>query len=258
MNIKVYNFDKITLVNVFVLLFFLRGIAQTSSETPDGVEFLKRIEYNIHSSGIYNVAGKTETEKLFFGDFNAMIEFCILPSFEGAYGFRVFKDSSNNYIIENKRIANWDTVRTQLSKEFPSISINGYQESSMTKEEKDKIAAHNMEMFDKQHKECYHRYEIVNQSVPVSNLFVEKLYKTIMTTIDNFTGKGKPRGIMDGYRAIFRCVVEDEVWTFNIRCPSGKIEQLTNICQQIIKDMETNHVNESEYVELLNNIHRNE
>jgi hypothetical protein len=247
-----YNFNKITLMIVVVLLFLVRGLAQQASfDTPEGRKFLKRIENNIYVSGIYNLDSKTDLEKLFFGDTNVMIEFFILPSFEGAYGFRVFKDSLNNHIIENKCIANWDTVWVQLSEEFPSISIKSDKEFSMTKEEKGKIGAHNREMFNKRYKECLNRYKIVSQSVTVNNLFAEKLYESVITAVDNFRMKGKPAPIMDGYRVIFRCVVEDEVWTLSIQEPAGKIEQLTNICKRIVEDMETNNVNESEYIELL-------
>jgi hypothetical protein len=111
-------------------------------------------------SGMYNMESKTDIEKLFFGDFNAMIEFCILPSFEGAYGFRVFKDSLNKYIIENKRITNWDTVMSIMSKKFPSISIKSDKVSSISEEEMSKIIVHNREMWSKRQEEILNLYEI--------------------------------------------------------------------------------------------------
>jgi hypothetical protein len=227
------------------------GLSQSDIEHPTGRRFLKRVEYNTYASGVYNIDSKTDTEKLFFGDFNAMVEFFILPSFEGAYGFRVFKDSLNKYVIENKRIVNWDTVMSQVQRKFPSISIKSDKISSTSKEEMSKIIAHNKEMWNKQQEERLNLYKIESQSFPVSNKFAEKLHETIVAVIYNFSGKGKPLGILDGYRVIFRCVVEDEVWTFNIQNPVGEIERLTDICQRIIK----HSVNESEYIELLNNIH---
>ncbi|MDR2406808.1 MAG: hypothetical protein LBE13_01650 [Bacteroidales bacterium] len=68
---------------------------------------------------MYNLKSKTDIEKLFFEDINAMVEFFVEPSIEGAYdsrspyGFRVMRDSLNaGYIIENKRMSNSGAVET--------------------------------------------------------------------------------------------------------------------------------------------------
>jgi hypothetical protein len=229
----------------------LAGLAQKNLESPDGRPFLKRIEYNSISFGLPNVNSKTDIEKLFFGDYNAMVEFFVEPSFENPYGFRVVRDSLNNYIIENKRVSNWDTVRSQLSKEFPSIGINAYQIHLMTKEERDKIGDHNREMFAKQRKESLSRYEVTNQSVCVSNLFAAKLHETVVAAIDNFVGKEEPAVIMDGYEVTFRCVVGMEVWTLIVHLPKDEILQLTDICKQLIDDIQSGNVDESKILQTM-------
>jgi hypothetical protein len=245
MKMIVYQCNKkIATVFIFLVLIPLIGLSQLNFGHRDGRKFLKRIEYNFGGGGLYNFDCKTDIERLFFGDFNAMVEFFIRPSFEGAYGFRILKDSSNNFIVEHKRISNWDTVWSQLDKEFPRIVINADKERSMTEEERDKIATHNREMYDKKYNESLYRYKIVNQFVPVSNLFVEKLHELFVTAIDNFVGKGTPLSILDGYRVTFRCVIEDEVWTLTIHNPKNEILKLVDVCNQMIKDIKTNNVNE--------------
>ncbi|GHT63379.1 hypothetical protein AGMMS50239_19210 [Bacteroidia bacterium] len=87
--------------------------------------------------------------------------------------------------------------------------------------------------------------------MPVNNLFAEKLHETFVASITDFVGKGRPAGIRDGYSATFRCVVEDEVWTLTIQVPQGEFLKLTDICKQIMENIETNTLNESKYVELL-------
>jgi hypothetical protein len=137
-------------------------------DTGDGRKFLKRVENNLLNnakiifngkiSRMYNLQSKTDTEKLLFGKINAMVEFFIEPSFEGAYGFRIVKDSLNaDYTIEHRYISNWDTVSSELSKEFPGIGVEADKVSSLTQEDFRKMAAHNREMSDKRQKESLGR-----------------------------------------------------------------------------------------------------
>jgi hypothetical protein len=244
-------FNKKPLICVFFILTSLTVLAQTSFENPDGRPFLKRIEYNSIGFGLPNVKSKTEIEKLFFSDFNAMVEFFVLPSFEGAYGFRIFQDSSNNYIIENKRVSNWDIVWSQLREEFPSISIKARELDSMMKKDRDSIKYHNREIFDKQMKESFSRYEVTNQSFRVSDLLATKLHETVVMVIDNFVGKGEPAVIRDGYKVTFRCVIGVEVWTLTVHSPKDEILKLTDICKQLITDIQSGNVDESKYITLM-------
>ncbi|GHT63376.1 hypothetical protein AGMMS50239_19200 [Bacteroidia bacterium] len=106
------NCNKKAALSCFLLLFLsLTGFAQqirVESESPAGRKFSKRVEYNFGSGGLNNFNSKTDIEKLFFGNFNATIEFFIETSSEheeGPYGFRVFPDSlKTGYVIESKRI----------------------------------------------------------------------------------------------------------------------------------------------------------
>jgi hypothetical protein len=230
-------------------------------DTGDGRKFLKRVENNLLNnakiisngkiSRMYNLQSKTDTEKLLFGKINAMVEFFIEPSFEGAYGFRIVKDSLNaDYMIEHKYISNWDTVSSELSKEFPGIGVEADTVSSLTQEDFRKMAAHNREMSDKRQKESLGRYKIDDQSLSVSNLFAEKLYETVTVAIKNFVMKGDPAGILDGNTVTFRCVVGDEVWTLTIHEPDNELLRLTDLCNQLIEDIKAHNVNEANYIAL--------
>jgi hypothetical protein len=210
-----------------LLILLLVSITEVSfsqygeiGDTGDGRTFLKRVENNLLSNGkiisngkisrIYNLKSKTDIEKLFFGDINAMVEFfvqpSIEPSFKKPYGFRIMRDSLNvSYIIENKRISDLNVVETV--------------------------------------------------SYPVKkDVFTEKLYSTIKSTIKHFVMKGEPASILDGSTVTFRCVVEDEVWTLTIHEPDREIFQLPNICEQLIADIQSKNVDETKYITLFENI----
>jgi hypothetical protein len=262
--------NKVVLVSLLVFIV-QESFPQTidNLNTGEGQRFLKRIENNFINNwaqinngkedGFYNFDSKTYLEKLFFGDCNAKVEFFINPSFESVYGFRIVRDSSDiSYILEIKRISNWKEVEEKLAKEFPSKSFPVEQILSVSKEEIEQTSLHNGEIYKKRLKESLKLYRVNTQAFAVNSNFVEQLYKTIMEAIDNFAVKGTPAVAKDGYFATFRCVVKDEVWTLTIHLPEGDIKNLTNICKQIIEDIETNTFKESKYVELLDNIHEKE
>ena len=100
---------------IFACSFFILSItiafSQEAKECSTGGPFLKRIEYNqTVNVGMYNMKSKSNIEKLFFGDFNAMTEFCYEPSsvFNPCIpsGFRITKDPLNSsYVLEVKHIS---------------------------------------------------------------------------------------------------------------------------------------------------------
>ncbi|MDR2423391.1 MAG: hypothetical protein LBD59_01535 [Prevotellaceae bacterium] len=254
---------KKNLLLIFLVLTIQTGYSQDTQigDTGNGRNFIKRIEPNLlHKAMIingktycsYNLKSKTDIEKLLFGDINAKVEFVITPSFEGSYGMRLVKDSLNTgYLLEIKRIINWAEINSQLEKEFPLIGFGLGQIDTVSKEQEKRAVRHNRAMLVKHDEERLKRYSVARQSIAVKNKFAEKLYGTIFSIIKNFVMKGDPAEIFDGYDATFRCVVDDEVWTLTIQNPDGVIEQLTNICNLIIKDVEANTFNESKHIESL-------
>jgi hypothetical protein len=242
---------KISSVLIFVLFLAQTGIAQSNSESSVGYDFVKRIEYNVRGPG-YNLKGKTELEKLFFGDFNAELEFFINPSFEGAYGFRLVGDSlKTSYFLEVKYINNFNEVTALLAKKYPTKGFSAKEMSSISKEEIDYASQHNNAMFKKQQEESFLRYKIETMDYSITNDFAEKLYSVVVATIQNFKGKGAPLSIcLDGFSVTFRCTVEDELWTLTVHLPTDKTLRLTDICKQLFADVQSKNVDESHYIAL--------
>jgi hypothetical protein len=76
----------------------------------------------------------------------------------------------------------------------------------------------------------------------------------MVSFIDNFKARGTPpSSTCTGCPSVtFSAVVKDEVWSLWIYEPQGNALKMANLCRQIITDVETNTLNESKYVELLN------
>lgn len=102
--------NRIVLISA---LFLLPFSWIQSAGNNDGL-FLKRIENNYINNitvelpngkegGMYNVQSKRGNERLFFGDFNARVEYFIDPSFRPLIGFRIYRDSLDLcYLFEVK------------------------------------------------------------------------------------------------------------------------------------------------------------
>jgi len=213
----------------------------------DGGHFVKKIEYNVQSQHDrkHNLNSKGNIEKLFFGDFNASVEFYYLPSSEAAYkeaysSFRIVSGVSNtSHRLEVKYISNYEEAQKEARKKHPTIGYN------LTTE-------HNKVALVKQNEESLKLYKIETLSFPISNQFVERLYKKMGVFIGNFKAKGVPPVIFDGYWVTFRTVVEDEVWSLNIHMPQGDALKMSDLCRKIISDAFDNQLDESKYITVLN------
>ena len=96
------------------------------------------------------------------------------------------------------------------------------------------------------------RYNIESLTFPVSPQFAEELHKKMVSFIGNFKGKGVPRRIIGGHSVVFRNVVDDEVWSLNIRNPKGY--PLKELCMQILTNARANELDESKYMAVLNTL----
>ena len=216
--------------------FFISSVFPQDIEFGGG-RFVKRVEYNliVYEDG-YNVDSKGEIEKLFFGDFNALVEFSFLPSSEAAFvnqpsGFRIVKGKSKtSYVLEVKYISNYEEAQEEASKNYP-ISLGMSAEQN--------------------HKYMLKLLKVETKSFPVSNQFAEKLYEKMVLLIDNFKAKGVPPMILDGYSVVFRNVVEDEVWSLSIHMPKGDALKMADLCRQIITDADAKKPDESKYLSVL-------
>lgn len=211
----------------------------------------------------YNFESKSNLELLFFGDINARLEYFVDPSFEGNSGLRLIRDSTDtSFLLEVKRIVNMEEVQKQINEEFPSKGFSTQreldsilaQEARMTEEDKERRALENGIRNQKIRKERYKRYQIQIRSAPVSDAFADALYAKFISTIDNFTMKGRPPYAGDGDSMTFRVVVDDDVWTLTIHNPRAEnIRKLIDLCNRMIADVEAGTFDETEYIKLLDN-----
>ena len=209
--------------------------------------------------GVDNIESKSPLEKVLFGNTNAKVEFVVEPSFEGAYGIRVIKDSSEtSSSLEVKRIINWKEVEKQMQKAFP---VKGYtiQELNAKIAEREKMSEEERELSilksrirnEKREKESLKRYQVQTFIIPISDLFAEKLYAKFVSFIDDFKAKElEPNLLMgDGETTVFRCIVDQEIWTLSIPFKTEeKARELSDLCKRIIEDAEAGRFDESKYI----------
>ena len=79
-------------------------------------------------------------------------------------------------------------------------------------------------------------FKVEIKSIPISSQFAEKLYKMMVSFIENSKAKGIPPIILDGYSVSFLTVVADEVWSLRIHMPGGNAYTMANLCMKIISD----------------------
>ena len=198
--------------------------------------FLKRIENNMFS-GQFNLAGKGDFEKRFFGDFNARIEFFDNPDHnQDASGFRIVKKNLLN-ILEVKYISNFEDIEKMFEEKLKSAwASRNAVESRKIREEKEKL------------------YNIATRFIPISNQFAEKFYEIMVSFIINFeaTEVDDPDIVpvfRGGDPVTFRAVVKAELWSFSIyHTKDGHVRKMANLCREIITDIRVNKFSESKYI----------
>ena len=244
--------------NLFITVALSQNVDHNAGDNYIGGHFVKRIEYNliIEGSGkyrnLYNLKGKEGFEKLFFGDFNAPLEFFYSPSFDSDFGFRIVRDSLGATILEIKYISNYkESLKVVLDK-YPPIGISPYSLTPLYKDYQDSIRELNRSMSSKRNEEIHKLYKLETFSFSISTQFAEKLYERMVLFIDNFKAKGVPSIIEDGYSVTFRTVVDDEVWSLWIHQPESNALKMADLCRQIITDAIENQFDESKYMSVLN------
>ena len=171
--------------------------------------------------GQYNLNGKGNIEKLFFGDFNAMVEFYYCSPYQGEYGFRIIKKNLL-YVLEVKHISNFDEIREKKSEERLKLC---------------KIEVH---------------------TYPINTQFAEDLYKNMVSCISNFEAKivSDPNLvpiIRGGYSVTFRTVIDKAVlWSLWVQNPNENALRMTDLCKQIAADAKADKLDETAYITVLN------
>ncbi|MDE5945660.1 MAG: hypothetical protein K2G93_08800 [Rikenella sp.] len=254
---------KPLLFSIFTL-FLLSPTVAAGQESHEGRTFLKRIENNYANNvivelpngktdGMYNLNGKSAIEKLLFGQFNAPVECYYDPSGEvspnGPQGVRIYRDSTERWVMEVKRIPNFREVNAASEREFPIRSIRWNEKLSDS--ETVEIRQRNREMAARQNEQRLDRYRVESQTVPLSDTLAARLYDRTVRTIDTYVSPGKPLMICDGYSVVFRTVVGNDLWTFRIDNPTEEPERLSDLFRAMIADVEAGRFDEAKYLDML-------
>lgn len=241
---------------LFVLLPNLEIMAQQIDPDPESFEFKKTVEPAMIAHGLHNTKGKNASHQKFFSGYNSKVEFFMNHSFKGSSGFRIDSLDECNYRLEVKWISNRQEVLEKLRKEFPLKSIKAGESFTLTEEEKKEIAKYNRRQTEEMYSKASEKYEIETKEISVSKSLGDKLYEITTLLIDSHVNKEIPRISKDGYTAIFRCVVGEEVWDFSAKNPSGIFKEMTNICTRIVESVKENGdgINENEYISLLDTL----
>ncbi len=245
----------------------LKGQIALSQNTDHagGGHFTKRIDYNVNLKGFkdgdnsYNLDGKSILDRILFENINSPVEFVFEDSSEGedeVLAFRIVRDfSTDSFRLEIMRIPDIQKMCNAVN--FISMKINKINLPSefiktVSLEGRDMILTHNREVDRMRlNDDVYKLYRPKSKIFRIKNEFAEKLHDKMAALIDNFKAKGVPPIIMDGYSVTFRTVVEDEVWSLKIHAPRGNARRMSDFCKQIILDADANILDETKYIELL-------
>jgi hypothetical protein len=261
----IFNKTDTSIMKKIVIISFLCGFfipVTLSQNVENDGDFLKRIEYNLIEKGgfefnefttcdVYNLNSKGYKEKLLFGNFNAPVEI-----FFGEAGFRVVRDSlDTSYILEIKRISNYEEASEETREKRHLIDVPVEVLNELPRDAFNLIYDYNSNIaINKRYfEELPKHLKVETLSLAISDRFAERLYGKMVSFIDNFKARGVPpsRTCIDCSSVTFRTVVEDEVWSLWIYEPQGNALKMSNLCRQIMTDVETNTLDESKYAGLL-------
>ena len=247
---------KLSVIIFYWIFFTLFMFSQSSRES-----FRVNMEDNWRDNQP-NLESKGDEERLFFGDFNAPVEFFCAPSYREASGFRIVRDSlGSSYILEVKYISNSAEATGEACGRYPAISVGLGEGTEETRQ-------HNREAWAKQRELRLQFLEVETLSFPISQLFFEKLQEKMAVLISTFEEENPfPDPIVfcpiwndyvetviisfGGYAVTFRAVVDDEVWSLWIANPRNRALEFSNLFRQMIEDAKVGEFDEERYMDIL-------
>ena len=218
-----------------------------------------------------NVESKEDVERLFFGDFNAPVEFFLSHPL-GLSGFRMVRDSLNlSYILEVKYLSNCAEATGEASRRYPEIRIidDPFVPTEEMLRRTEEIHRHNREVRAKQREVRLQLLEVETLSFSISQLFFEKLQEKMAALISTFEEENPfPDTFVfcpilntyletvvvsfGGYSVTFRTVVDDKVWSLLIDNPQNRALELSTLFRQMIADAIAGEFDEERYMKILN------
>lgn len=258
---------KLLIVFLACTLFLPELFAQDGDHINGG-RFLKTIQYNrtgwIKNNGD-NIENKEDVEQLFYGKFNAPVEFLYDPTveycgcYDGPSGFRLLMDSvKKSYVLEVRYITNFKEAENaavgKYTMKYPSSFGATPGEKPLTADEKKLLEKQKDERSKIIKEEALKLYKVKRVSLAVSKQFAEKLHNKTASFIDNFRAVGAIPLLFDGYTVYFRTVVGDELWLLNIHMPKGKALKVSDIYRQILENAKNKNFDEEKYIKLLDEL----
>ena len=245
---------KIIIVGFFSAFYIPLLFSQ--SWVHDGGDFTKSVGYNRVAEG-YDKYIRGVLSIYLFNDFNAPVEFTYYPPFPGRYGFRLVRDSLIlAYYIEIKRVTNFENVH-QWNKSF---GFPVFLLPAIPEDVREQLIEHNKAAYT-EYIESAKRIKVQTQSFPISDQFAEKLYKNMVSFIDNFKARRDYPMIVNGEKIVFvitggesvtfSTVVNNELRTLNIHAPRGNARIMSDICLKIIADADVGQLDETKYLSML-------
>ena len=227
---------------------FLFGVSfAQKSEVIQSIRYFKTVEPNLTADGRYNLSGKRyDVEKLLVGDFNGVAEYFYAPSFDGAASLRIYRDSLNQtYLLETKRITNWDEVNEYINKTYPPDN----KVRTLTSAQWEEIRERSRKINESINKDRLSRYRILTRTIPIGDSLADRIYGAVKQVVGNARRELKMDGLItDGYTVIFRCVVGDELWSLNYHIPEGEYKMRSDLFRQMIADVEAECFKEEKYI----------
>ncbi|MPN12909.1 hypothetical protein SDC9_160229 [bioreactor metagenome] len=260
-----------TIVLSIIFVFVSNLIMSQPINYMAGGRYLKTIEYNVLHPGVteegnmYNLEHKSVFDRLFFGTKNSFVEFVFEDSPEGsneATAFRIIRNrQDNSYELEVMRLQNlldvyYKKLKHILLEKLTPIYTPYWLSTMVSRETEDRIKEHNKQAaLLKNEDDLYKPYRPEPLKLQISKELAEKMHNKTSMLIENFKGVGIPLNIADSFNVTFRCVMDDEIWTLSIHSPmEGKALQFSDLFRQIITDGLNNKIDESKYLELLDEI----
>lgn len=233
-------------MHLYIVLFF----SFSFSFGQNTVMFKKIIE-PVEFAGVHNLRSKDILQKKFFPDNNGLIEFFEAPSFRTEYGFRVVQKDTNEYVLEIKQIDNWSEIKDRTDAKYP-LQIPQKTLPNDKRDEMNRVYAENVQQRRQEEKKNQTEYDILSKEISISKAFAVQLHETFIYLIKNYDNKGPSITQFDGSQITFRCVVENELWSFTIGRAFNEIDELTYICNEIMQDSTSeNAFDECKYTQRL-------
>jgi len=211
-----------------------------------------------------NLKSKDVLQRKFFPDNNGIVEFFEVPSFRPELGFRIVKKDDSRYVLEIKQIGNWQEIKIRLDEEYP-LQIPSKTIPKEKRDEMNRVYKENTQRRSVAQREMINEYWIVTKDINISEAFSNEIYNAFVILIGNYKSKDndyviQPDGSkmiisrvqFDGSQMTFRCVVENELWSFTIGKAFNKIDKLTEICNEIMQEgTRSNNLDERKYIKQL-------